>query len=137
MSSSDDEGLRKPPAVKSVLSNEKEPTTQKSENKEMEVTLELHKTFSQAAKEVQEKTLSVSVDADSVKALPSFSARKKKSAIRNAVAMRKVKSMNTSKDPRVQFDPYEVVRTWSKTVVQPTITEDVEVEQVGSEQMSQ
>ena len=97
MSSSDDEGLRKPPAVKSVLSNEKEPTTQKSENKEMEVTLELHKTFSQAAKEVQEKTLSVSVDADSVKALPSFSARKKKSAIRNAVAMRKVKSMNTSK----------------------------------------
>jgi len=146
MSSSDDEGRRKPPAVKSVLSNEKEPATQKSETKEMEVTLELHKTFSQAAKEhdvddnededEHEKGLSVSVDKDSIKALPSFSPRKKKSAIRNAVAMRKVKSMSTT-DARVQFDPYEVVRTWSKTVVQPTITEDVEIEQVGSEQMSQ
>jgi hypothetical protein len=123
-SSDDEAGM--PPAVQKVQSMEKGLAIQQSDTKEMEVTLALHQVMSTVAAEEERQA---TINAAAVKALPSFSSKQSPKKMLPS-AMRKVRSM----DPRmknVTIDPYEVVRSWSKTVVQSN--GNVELEPVCEE----
>lgn len=104
-----------PPAVQKVQSMEKDLAVQKStDSKQMEVTLALHQSFSMAAAEEERQA---KIDAAAVEALPSFPANKKSTKMPPS-ALRKVRSMVDPRIKTVTIDPYEIVRSWSKTVVQ-------------------
>jgi len=127
-----------PPAVKTVLSKD----LKKADTKEMEVTLELHRTLSKSFNRpglVGEDSDSDDdeydkerVNGDRVKTLPTFNRTMSKpaSAMRPPSAMRKVKSMDLRRSPgsskSVQIDPYEIVRTWSKSVIRAAQSEEQE-----------
>lgn len=124
-----------PPAVQKVQSKERD--FLRAESKEMEVTLALHQSFS-TLDDAEEQP---KIDADSVNALPTFASpagalqspsRAKKGYLPSA--MRKVHSM----DPRmksVTIDPYEIVRSWSKTTIQEN--GEVELEPVAEDDRSE
>jgi hypothetical protein len=126
-SSSDDEG-NLPPAVQKVQSMEKDLAIHRSDTKEMEVTLSLHRSMSTVSNDWSQNQ---KVDAASVHALPSFSPPKTKLPPRMLPsALRKVRSMDPRMNAKnVTIDPHEVVRTWSKTVVHSS--GEVELEPVA------
>ena len=128
-----------------------------AENKEMEVTLELHRTMSKPLSSVADEDddlyesdsseeegkykqiKETGVNADVVKAMPAFPSSMRSSrfktttALNKPSALRKVKSMDTRKSNyetsrasvrSVEIDPYDIVRTWSKSVIRAAQSED-------------
>ena len=138
-----------PPAVKTAMSKEKVAAAGKADNKEKEVTLELHKSLSKQLSGNLDDDLSESesseegkypskgktyVSADEIKNMPTFAGPKRSSRFKSTIdkpsALRKVQSMDLR--PRapssrsVLIDPYAIVRTWSKSVIRAAQTDDLD-----------
>lgn len=140
-----------PPGVKSALSKRKEEDSGRAENAEMEVTLELHRSMSKtspkAAKDHSDddddddyyypvkQGKNVRVNSDVVNSMPTFPksrlSKKNGSSLKSPPsALRKVKSMDLRRQPSsgrtVQIDPYDIVRTWSRSVIRAAQSQDNE-----------
>lgn len=135
-----------PPAVKTAMSKEKVAAAAKADNKEKEVTLELHRSISKQLSASLDDDMSESessdegkyrssgktyVSADEIKSMPCFASPKRSSRFKSTVdkpsALRKVQSMDLRErmpTRSVLIDPYAIVRTWSKSVIRAAQTED-------------